>query len=91
MSIHFYRKDNTSQSIFKISDATYDMLQGSLNKFEKKTGIFIDPYGKVNLYPDNLRLLSEIIKDDFPQTNGGLKNEEIDSIFPSPCITIKCL
>lgn len=71
MSIHFYKKGKVNTtSLFELTDETFEILEPSFNKFEKKTGIFIDPYGRTALYPDNLQLLCEMIRQDFPQASG---------------------
>ena len=66
MSIHFYKKSDLSHSLLELSDEAYDLLESSFNALETKTGIFIDPYGTATLYPENLKLLYNIIRQQVP-------------------------
>lgn len=75
MSIHFYKKGDSSHSLFELSDEAYNLLENSINTFEAKTGIFIDPYGTVTLYPENIKLLYDIIRQQIPA--GYLGNQAV--------------
>lgn len=62
MSIDFHKKGNNQKSeIFHLSDSLYDELQIVFDEFRRKTGVFIDPYGKVTLLPENAKLIGEIV------------------------------
>lgn len=81
MGIHFCKKGDNVKSLFELTDDAYNVLEQSFEKFERKTGIFIDPYGKTTLYPDNLRLLIEIIKQDISKSSSGIYDETVEIVL----------
>jgi len=61
--IHFYKKGYLKEkSLFVVSDSLYSEIENVLTLFEEKTGIFLDPYGKTLLIPQNLTLLFKLIE-----------------------------
>jgi hypothetical protein len=82
MGIHFYKKGAKNMtSVIEITDELYGFLEESLNTLEKKTGIFVDPYGKVNLYPENLKILYDIINSKIPLSNNNHINKAIENML----------
>ena len=68
MSIHFYKKGSTEKAVFHLSDSHFDELEKTFEKFESMTGIFIDPYGKVILYAENLDLLRRLLEENYSKS-----------------------
>jgi hypothetical protein len=81
MSIHFYKKGDTRHSLFELSDEAYNMLENSFNTLETKTGIFIDPHGTAALYPDNIKLLCSLIRQQFPVGPPGKQAALVERIL----------
>ncbi len=65
MSIHFYKKGDTKNDLFHLSDDECTMLEQVFDEFRSKTGISIDSFGNARLYPDNFKLLKTITEQKF--------------------------
>jgi hypothetical protein len=64
MPIHIHLANNTTASIFIITDDLYTALTSQFTTLEEKTGIFIDPYGKARLSYQHATLLLKIINEE---------------------------
>ena len=64
MPIHIHLHNNTTTSIFTITDDLYTALASPFNTLEKKTGVFIDPYGNARLSHQHAALLLKIINEE---------------------------
>lgn len=63
MAIDFYGLSDVklTNKLFSLSEIEFDLLESSLSKFEKKTGVLIDAYATTKLYPDHVKLIIEIL------------------------------
>jgi hypothetical protein len=64
MPIHIHLPNNTTTPIFTITDDLYTALTSPFTTLEKKTGIFIDPYGNARLTHQHAALLLKIINEE---------------------------
>jgi hypothetical protein len=64
MPIHIHLPQNTTTSLFTITDELYDALESPFETLEQKTGIFIDPYSDSRLTHQHAALLLRIINDE---------------------------
>jgi hypothetical protein len=64
MSIDIYRRNDSRNRLFEISEGLYKILsQSVLNEFERKTGVFIDEYGKSRLTYQHSAILLFLLKE----------------------------
>jgi hypothetical protein len=63
--IHIHLPNNTTTSLFTLTDDLYTALTSPFTTLEKKTGIFIDPYGNARLTHQHAALLLKIINAKF--------------------------
>ena len=47
LDVHEYKCGNMGQLLFQIDDKAYGGLQPAFELFQKRTGLFVDPYGDV--------------------------------------------
>ena len=64
MPVHVHLKNNRSASLFTITDTLLNALTPSFEIFEKRTGVFIDPYGDTRLTYQHAAVLTQIITDE---------------------------
>ena len=64
MPLHVHLKNNSSAALFTITDTLFNVLSPSFEIFEKRTGIFIDPYGDSHLTYQHAAVLRQIISDE---------------------------
>jgi hypothetical protein len=67
--LNFSYLSNTdgSKPSLLLSDKSVELLNDALFYLEKKTGIYIDPYGTTKVYPDHQKILIKYLsnnKDD---------------------------
>jgi hypothetical protein len=63
MSIDIFRKGDNRQTLFRISDEVYDMLENTaFATFQQRTGLYIDNYGDCLLTYQHAGLLQQLIK-----------------------------
>lgn len=60
MALDFYRFDNR-EYLFKLEDKELTDLSELFERFTQWTGLFIDPYGEINLSVENQEILLKII------------------------------
>jgi DNA-binding transcriptional regulator YhcF (GntR family) len=64
MSIDIYRRNDTKNRLFGISEDLYEILSKAvLNEFERRTGVFIDEYGKSRLTYQHAAILLFLLKE----------------------------
>ncbi len=68
MAIDFRKREGTSLSLplFQLSHADYGCLETALEEFERRTGVFIDPYGTTLLSAGHLSVLAGLMSGDHP-------------------------
>ncbi|HEY8896002.1 MAG TPA: hypothetical protein VIM79_14350 [Niastella sp.] len=64
MPIHIHLPDNTTTPLFTLTDELYTALTFPFTTLEKKTGVFIDPYGNARLSHQHAALLLKIINEE---------------------------
>lgn len=62
MALDFHRLDN-DEHLFGISEEQYHHLAPVFRKFQQRTGLYIDPYGDMQLTVENCQLLLRIIEE----------------------------
>ena len=63
------------QKLFEISHADFEALNEALTKLKEVSSIAIDPYGTTRIYPNNVKLIISLIRDQ-------LSNAKIDIQAP---------
>lgn len=63
MTIDFYSKDdrNQTKSLYRLFYEDFISLNSFFKEFERRTGVFVDPYGTTNMGSGHLEILSEIL------------------------------
>lgn len=51
------------QKLFEISHADFEALNEALTKLKEVSSIAIDPYGTTRIYPNHVKLIISLIKD----------------------------
>jgi hypothetical protein len=74
MPIHIHHPNNTITPIFTLTDELYTALTAPFTTLEKKTGIFIDPYGDARLTHQHAGLLLKIINEEVASKQLTLNN-----------------
>jgi len=64
MPIHIHLPGNTTTPLFTLTDELYTALTSPFTTLEKKTGVFIDPYGNARLSHQHAALLLKIINEE---------------------------
>ena len=64
MAIHIYRKNETKDLLFEITDDLYETLSAAIDILENKTGIFIDNYGDSRLSHQHSELLLQLLRTE---------------------------
>ena len=60
LDIHKIENGKTSELLFSISDSLYSIFEPAFNDYKNKTGLYIDPYGKLKL-SSGLTTLIEVL------------------------------
>jgi hypothetical protein len=82
MAVDIYKRKDTKNRLFQITDKLYDFMAKSiLEKFEKATGVYIDNYGIQMITFQHLQLLRKILQDELNQKDKKFPKEAQDFLF----------
>ncbi|CAN7171874.1 hypothetical protein LJR129_000290 [Acidovorax sp. LjRoot129] len=46
-----------------MKDSDIRLFEHAFEELQKKTGVFIDPYGKCKIYPDHLKIIQKALEN----------------------------
>lgn len=46
-----------------MKDSDIRLFEQAFEELQKKTGVFIDPYGKCKIYPDHLKIIQKALEN----------------------------
>jgi hypothetical protein len=89
MPLDFYytsKKTNTIES-FKMKDSEIRLLEQVFEELQKKTGVFIDPYGKCKIYPDHLKIIQKALEKSKSDVGARFSKFLDGAIFQEEVVT----
>ncbi|WP_208942316.1 hypothetical protein [Paracidovorax avenae] len=57
LDFYFFSGKTKKNESFRIKGSELHLFESSFLDLQKKTGVFIDPYGKCKIYPDHLKII----------------------------------
>jgi hypothetical protein len=83
MALDFYKiHDRRYQNkLFQLDEKELDDIRQVLEKFQKLTGVYLDPYGTTRIYFDQVRLLNTMLETYLNDIKDYKENKRISIIL----------